>query len=256
MRILSYEQIRKINIHYPNTYVNSLKEKGILMKKTLITILATLFLTSTAYAGQLGMGVTGSMAAIAAEGSDSDKNGAADDSGRTATASNNAFIGSIFAEYTMDGGMTFGLDYIPGSADVSSSTLKRLDVTPDGNEAVQDDGTRTANAEVENHYTLYAEIPVHEGVYLKGGYVEMDVNTLDTTTIATGGSYGNTSVDGLMYGVGYKTAYGSGNAYYKIEGTHTEFDTLSINSSTTDKGDKITADLDVTKLTFALGFNF
>ena len=226
------------------------------MKKILITILTTLFLASTAYAGQLGMGVTGSMAAIAAEGSDSDQNGAADTSGRTATASNNAFIGSIFAEYTMDGGMTFGIDYIPGSADVSSSTLKRVDVTVNAKEAVQDDGTRTANAEVEDHYTLYAEIPVHNGVYLKGGYVEMDVNTLETTTIATGGSYGNTTVDGYIYGVGYKSAYGSGNAYYKLEGTHTEFDTLSINSSTSDKGDKITADLDVTKLTFALGFNF
>ena len=79
---------------------------------------------------------------------------------------------------------------------------------------------------------------------------------IETTTIATGGSYGNTTVDGYIYGVGYKSAYGSGNAYYKLEGTHTEFDTLSINSSTTDKGDKITADLDVTKLTFALGFNF
>ena len=226
------------------------------MKKTLITILATLFLASTAYAGQLGMGVTGSMAAIAADGAEADKDGSTDTSGRTATASNNAFIGSIFAEYTMDGGMTFGLDYIPGSADVSSSTSKRVDVTSDAKEAVQDDGTRTANAEVENHYTLYAEIPVHNGVYLKGGYVEMDVNTLETSTIATSGSYGNTTVDGYTYGVGYKTAYGSGNAYYKIEGTVTEFDTLTLNSSTTDKGDKITADLDVTKLTFALGFNF
>ena len=86
------------------------------MKKILITILTTLFLASTAYAGQLGMGVTGSMAAIAAEGSDSDQNGAADTSGRTATASNNAFIGSIFAEYTMDGGMTFGIDVFGKSA--------------------------------------------------------------------------------------------------------------------------------------------
>jgi hypothetical protein len=156
----------------------------------------------------------------------------------------------------MDNGFTLGFDYIPGSADVSSSKISRLDVTPDVKEAVQDDGTRTAQAEIENHYTIYAELPVHNGVYLKGGYVEMDVNTIDTTTIATGGKYGNTTVDGLMYGLGYKTGYGAGNAFYKIEGTHTEFDTLSLNSSTAVKGDKITADLDVTKVTFALGFSF
>jgi hypothetical protein len=226
------------------------------MKKILITILATLFLTSSVYAGALSVGVSGSLASITAEGKDADKNGATDTSGRTATAGNNAFIGSLFTEYTMDNGFTLGFDYIPGSADVSSSKLSRLDATPDAKEAVQDDGTRTAQAEIENHYTIYAELPVHNGVYLKGGYVEMDVNTIDTTTIATGGSYGNTTVDGLMYGLGYKTGYGAGNAFYKIEGTHTEFDTLSLNSSTTDKGDKITADLDVTKVTFALGFSF
>jgi hypothetical protein len=226
------------------------------MKKILITILSTLFLTSSVYAGALSVGVSGSLASITAEGKDADKDGATDPSGRTATAGNTAFIGSLFTEYTMDNGFTLGFDYIPGSADVSSSKISRLDVTPDVKEAVQDDGTRTAQAEIENHYTIYAELPVHNGVYLKGGYVEMDVNTIDTTTIATGGSYGNTTVDGLMYGLGYKTGYGAGNAFYKIEGTHTEFDTLSLSSSTADKGDKITADLDVTKVTFALGFSF
>ena len=226
------------------------------MKKAIIAIVASLFLSSYALAGQMGFGVTGSLAAITGEGKEADKNGDADDSGRTGTASNTVGIGSVFAEYTMDNGFTFGLDYIPGSADVSSSAIKRLDVTPDGNEGTQDDGTRTAQAEVENHFTYYVEIPVHNGVYAKGGYVQMDVNTLESSTLTHSATYGNTDVDGYQYGLGYKSEFGTGSGYYKIEGTHTEFDTLSLNGSTTDKGNKITADLDVTKVTFALGFGF
>tara|TARA_B110001452_G_scaffold264290_1_gene267069 strand:- start:777 stop:1454 length:678 start_codon:yes stop_codon:yes gene_type:complete len=225
------------------------------MKKYIITILATSFLATSAFAGQIGMGVTGSIAAIAAEGKEADIAGTADTSGRTATASNNAMIGSIFAEYTLDNGFTLGVDYIPGSADVSSSAISDEKLTVDGNEATQQDGTNTAQAEIENHITYYAELPLHNGVYVKGGYVEMDVNTLESSTYAAA-TYGNTTVDGLLFGVGYKTTVGSGNAFYKIEGSHTEFDTLSITGSTTDKGNKISADLDVTKLTFALGFAF
>ena len=52
-----------------------------------------------------------------------------------------------------------------------------------------------------------------------------------------------------------KNSFGT-NGFYKIEGTFTDMDSMTFNSSTTDKGNKITADLDVTKATFALGYNF
>ena len=106
----------------------------------------------------------------------------------------------------MDNGFTVGLDYIPGSADVNSKSLSRTDVTADAKEVQgQDDGARTANAEIENHYTIYAELPIHAGVYGKAGYVEMDVNTKESNSVTAGGStYGNETVDGLLFGVGYK----------------------------------------------------
>ena len=48
----------------------------------------------------------------------------------------------------------------------------------------------------------------------------------------------------------------SESMYYKLEGTITEFDTITINSTTSDKANSISADLDVTKLTFAVGYAF
>ena len=228
------------------------------MKKIFITLVASIWLAGSALAGQVGVGVTGSIAAIAGSGTESDKDGATDLNGesstsvRTANASNNAFIGSIFAEYQFDNGFTLGIDTIPGSADVNSKKLTRTDVTVDANEATQDDGDNTAQAEVENIMTVYAEIPLHAGLYFKGGYTEMDVNTLES---GGAGNYSNTSVDGMLYGLGYRNTFGS-NGFYKVEGSHTEFDSITLNSSTTDSGNRIKADLDVTRVTLAVGYAF
>ena len=227
------------------------------MKKIIIGLVTSLFLSSAALAGQYGIGITGSIAAISGQGTESDADGATDlgtkgASLRTASAAETAIIPSVFAEYSFDNGFTIGYDYVIGAADVNQSALTRTDVTVDQNEAVLDDGARTAQAEIENVMSIYAELPLHAGLYGKIGYVQMDVNTLDTTAIAAGGTYGNTSVDGTIYGAGYKNSFGS-NGFYKLEGTHTAFDSISLSSST---DNKITADLDVTKATFAIGYNF
>ena len=225
------------------------------IKNTLIAVIAITFLSTSAFAGSVGFGVTGSIAIIEGSGSDNDGTStganATSETNREANASNNVGIGSVFAEYIFDGdhGMTFGIDWIPGSADVNSKKLSRIDATLDAGEATQDDGTYTAQAEVENHMTYYAELPIHGGLYVKAGLVEMDVNTTETSI---GGTYGNTSVDGTMLGLGYKVGLGE-SSYYKLEGTQTAFDTITLNSTT---NNQVKADLDVTKLTFALGYKF
>ena len=229
------------------------------MKNILIALFASLFISSAALAGQYGVGVTGSFAAVSGEGTEANKNGDADTSLRKANASNNVIVPSVFAEYTMDNGFTIGYDYTIGSADVNSSKITRTDVTADGNEAVQDDGDTTAQAEIENVMQIYAEIPLHAGLYAKGGYVQMDVNTLETSTVSTRATYGNDTVNGMVYGLGYKNSFGT-NGFYKVEGTFTDMDSMTFQDSNTTSGtpggNKITADLDVTKATFAIGYNF
>ena len=221
------------------------------MKKILIGLFASLFLSSAALAGQFGIGVTGSFATVSADGTEADKDGTADTSIRDAEASESAIVPSIFAEYTFDNNFTLGFDYTIGSADVNSKKITRTD---DSSEANQD-GNRSAAAEIENLMAVYAEVPLHAGLYAKGGYVQMDVNTLESSTATLSGSYGNETVNGIVYGLGYKNSFGS-NGFYKIEGTFTDMDSVTFQSSTTDKGNKITADLDATKATFAIGYNF
>tara|TARA_A100001015_G_scaffold209366_1_gene234383 strand:- start:161 stop:826 length:666 start_codon:yes stop_codon:yes gene_type:complete len=221
------------------------------MKKILIGLLVSFALTGVSYAGSYGIGVTGSLAGVHADGTEADKDGTSDSSVRTATASETAIIPSLFGEYSWDNGFTVGLDYVLGTANVNSKKITRTD---DSAESAQD-GDRSAQAEIENVTTIYVEVPVHAGLYLKGGFVQMDVNTLETDTVTTAGSYGNSSVDGTVLGFGYRNSFGT-NGFYKVEGTFTEMDTVTFNSTTTDKGNKITADLDVTKATFAIGYNF
>ena len=58
-----------------------------------------------------------------------------------------------------------------------------------------------------------------------------------------------------MWGIGYRNSFGN-NGFYKVEATKRTYDTITLNSTTSDKGNKVTADLDATLATFALGFNF
>ena len=87
----------------------------------------------------------------------------------------------------------------------------------------------------------------------------MDVNTLETSTVSTRATYGNDTVNGMVYGLGYKNSFGT-NGFYKVEGTFTDMDSMTFQDSNTTSGtpggNKITADLDVTKATFAIGYNF
>jgi len=225
------------------------------LKNMLLATIAIVALTTSAFAGTIGLGVTGSYAIIQADGEETIDSAVNATNGK-ANVSNRATVGSIFGEYSFDGdhGMTFGVDWMPGSANVSQSSITRTDAASIPGDAETDDGSRTAQAEVENHLTYYAELPIHGGLYVKGGYVEMDVNTLESSALTTG-SYGNKSVDGMLWGVGYKNTIGS-NAFYKVEGTMTDFDTMTFASDSTNTGNSVKADLDVSKLTFALGFSF
>jgi len=223
------------------------------MKKILIVSLMSLFLSGAANAGSFGVGVSGSLAGVSASGKEADKAGTADTSMRTATAGSNVVIPSVFAEYSFDNGFTLGYDYTIGSADVNSSRLTRTDDSAEANQ----DGDRSAQATIENVMSVYAEVPLHAGLYVKGGIVQMDVNSEEkfSGTAAGAGTYGNEKVDGMIYGFGYKNSFGT-NGYYKVEGSVTEMDGMTFKSSTTDKGNQITADLDVVKATFAVGYAF
>ena len=224
------------------------------VRNLLVAAIAIVSLTTSAFAGNFGVGVTGSLAQIGGNGSLTEgTKGTETETENSGSANATAVVGSLFIEYTADAlmGMIIGFDYIPGEADVNDKKLTRTDVSQGSlSPPTTDDGDYTAQASLSDHMTVYVELPIHAGMYGKVGYTELDVDV--TTTAVSGSTYNDQTADGIVYGFGYKNDFGT-NGYYKVEGTVTDFDTVKTVSTT---GDSVSADLDVTRATFALGYKF
>ena len=236
------------------------------MKKIFLTIALALFSFSTLNAGGFSVGVKGSYIEIEASGTEADKDGTADTSTRTKSVENDAFIAAIYAEYSMDdaswgaegNGITLGLEHIPGSASVSGDKFSRTDTELSITDTVNTTSNtviRTASADVDNFNNLYLELPIYSSIFLRGGYTQVDVTTLETGDGGNSSTYGNETLDGVNLGIGIK-GLSEGGLVWKLAYEQTDFDTLSINSSQSDKGNKITADLDTTEVNFSLGYRF
>ena len=109
--------------------------------------------------------------------------------------------------------------------------------------------TYSANAEVENYMNYYVEMPLSGAAYVKLGFSQIDVITKEDQDHE--GSYGDETLDGVNYGVGFKGMYG--NYQWKIAYEATDWDELSLTSTTSNK---ITADLDVDELAVSVGYRF
>ena len=230
------------------------------LKNILIGLVATISLTSVAYAGSFGLGVTGSYTKIDASGSETSKAaGSETESNQTISVDNDAFIGKLYVEYSFDdaswgsvgNGITFGASYTPGTADVSDKVKTRTDVA-DASAGTADNRTSTAQAEIENYMNYYIELPLYKSIYVKAGMAQVDVNTLETSTLAAAGKYGNETLDGTNLGIGLKGVTGS-NIVWKLAYEETNFDTLNLTSTT---GDKIKADLDTSEVNLSIGYRF
>ena len=229
--------------------------------KALMTLIAISSLSSFAYAGSFGIGVSGNIASVSADGTESESaNTGTENSVRSATAGNDFAFGSIFAEYNFGERelFTLGVDYIPGSGDVNRKTLSRTD-TNSVNTAPESNlqaGTRSANAEISDHVTYYAELGIAGGVYAKAGFAQVDIKTTEKSVItassATVGSYPDKTLDAWTYGLGYKGTFGT-NGFYKVEGYAIDYDTYSASSGT---GNTVTANLDVVGAALKLGYKF
>ena len=233
------------------------------MKKLniLLGILLSTFLFTSVQAGSFGLGVTGNIASVTADGSETLTNsntGATDRSVTSATAGNEFMYGSIYAEYGFgDSEMfTFGIAHVPYSADINSKTLSRVDesVTTAGSvyTAVQG-GTMKANAEIDNHTTYYMELgaPGGTGLYGKIGFAQVDINVKQSVS-TNAGTYPNKTLDAWTYGLGYKTGFGD-NGVIKVEGFMTDYDTFKATSTSSNT---VSANLDLVGAQFAVGFKF
>ena len=209
--------------------------------------LVMLAFSSASYA-EIKYGVSGALTFIDASGSETEggekNNGEAD---------NIVVIPSIFAEYAYSDTISIGLDYIPFKADVSNKAKSRTDTeTSVSGTATTTSTSRTqkAQAELENHVTLYANYYLGNGTYVKGGVAHVSLNTDDS--LGTGSKYGNVDIMGLVLGFGVE----SGN--WRTEVAYTDYEDINLTSSVARTGvttnNKIDADLDTLALRVSYAF--
>ena len=223
------------------------------MKKLLLSAIFSLLYITTASADMgVNVGVSGQVGIFAASGKE-ELGTRVDGKG---TEHGSAGYGSVFAEVTMSDRLILGVDFVP---DVLPTETTETDRT--AFQSGQIGATTTGNAGGENKIqidfkdmtTVYVGLMVTENLYAKVGAVTVDVITNEN--LATGSVYGNKSMDGSVFGIGYHNVMDNG-IFFRFEGSYMDFDGVSA-TSTTDSNRKVTlSNLDGVTGKISLGKSF
>ena len=145
-------------------------------------------------------------------------------------------------EVVSDSGMTYGVSYVP--VDVELGSGERTDANG-SDPAENDDGTRSASADVSDLITLYTNIPVGgNGWYGLLGY---HFATIETTETLNSSSYPNEDITGYQIGIGQRIDT------FKYELSYSDFEDINISSS---GGNTNSVSADADALTFRISFGF
>ena len=142
------------------------------MRLKILTIISALGLMMMPVKADVTMalGVIGNMADFNTSGSEHDTFGRATPAALKNNETNSTsvsegvgygsfFVEGLFIDEAFPVGITFGIEHIPGTAQIGAKS--RTDTVSDSNENSTDTGTYTAKAEVEHLATLYLEPTVY-----------------------------------------------------------------------------------------------
>ena len=231
------------------------------IKAIILASLICVFGSSYALAEGFSVGFTGAIADIEASGTETEGKPAVVET-NNAQVNNTVPVFSVFAEMNdvMGTGISVGVDYIPMSADVSNSVRKRTDVETSvtgTNTTTSTSRSQSAQAELDQHVTVYATYNIAENIYVKAGYVTVDLNTLES--LGTGSKYGNIEVEGYTIGLGAQADL-MADMFARVEASYTDYEDISISDTTGRTGvttnNKIDASLDVSMLKASIGYKF
>ena len=141
-------------------------------------------------------------------------------------------IGSIFVEKTLTDRLSVGIDFVPHSMDTETTENTQKTSTSSAT------GTNTVQVDFEDLTTIYATLALRDNLYAKLGYVSVDVITNES--LATGGSYGDTDLDGYTLALGYNKDLNTG-AFLRVEASYMDLDGATL-TNTADSTKSVTAD--------------
>ena len=202
------------------------------MKKFIAILISSLFVTTISYA-EMGLkaGVSLSAGLFEVDGA---QEKVTSGNTRTEKATQDAeglfAIGSIFVEKELNDKFSVGFDLVPHA--LESETAE--------NDQSGGAGTTVNKVQVDFDMmrTLYASYNLTDNVFAKLGYLEVDVNTNET--LATGGKYGDTTLDGFVLGLGYERDLDTG-AFLRLEANYSDIDGATL-KNTVDTSKQVSVD--------------
>jgi len=197
------------------------------MKKTIILILSCTFFTFSIAKAEIGVnvGISGNLGLFAASASETTGGVAThkDDGSEHGAAG----WGSVFIEKTLGERVLLGIDYVPSALETDTTETQKADMRTDG-EVTVTQSVNKVQVDFEDLTTYYLGLNLTENLYAKAGIVKVDVITNET--LGTGSTYGNTNLDGNLFGVGYNNVFENG-FFLRVEGNYMDFDGATVTSS-------------------------
>ena len=218
----------------------------VIMKKTITILLSFLFISFQAVKAEIGIGLTGALHMLDASGTETTRSSNEANNG---SHSEEVLVPELFIESISDTGVAVGISYIP-TRDMGSKSRS------DSNSA-GDTGTYTAEAELDNVFQVYTDLPTPLSlggfdIYAKVGLQHATIVTLES--LNSGSTYPNEDVIGFSLGLGTKGDLGN-NLYYKAEATYTMFEDYASDSNST-PANKVDAELEDLALKLSIGYKF
>ena len=219
-----------------------------ILKITLVAIISSFLMILSSNALEKRIGVAAGFTNVSADGTETIK----DSSKKSNTeASDQAVIPSIFAELAMDNGFGLGIEHVPGSADINSSTRSRAD------DDAETSGGNKASAEIDGLTSIYLIKSFESGFFVKAGRTSTTVNTKEV--LGTGSTYKNADINGTVVGLGVHKTNDSG-LFYRVSGEYTDYSTINLTSGVADAvsgtTNTIEANVDTMAFKFSIGKAF
>ena len=215
------------------------------MKKTICAIILASFAYVPYASAELGVnvGVSGQAGIFGATAKEVSTE-------RTSTGTEIAGVAypSIFIEKSLGDRMVIGVDYMPDALSSDTVETTKLDQTTTSTVTSK---TNNLQVDFEGLTTAYVGFNITDAAYVKAGFMTVDVLTKEN--LGTGGSYGDTSLDGAMFGFGVHNEMD--RMFWRLEANYLEFDGVTVSSTNSDNSVSINS-LDGLTAKISIGTSF
>ena len=134
---------------------------------------------------------------------------------------------SFFLELNLGDNMTVGAEFAMDDIETPQNTNIKIDQTGTAAAASR---TNTAKATFSDKNTVYIQARMLGGLYTKIMY--HNVNVISEESLATGGAYGDATVEGLGLGIGYQHDFDDLGIFVRAEVTASAYeDVKAINTN-------------------------